>query len=438
MELSRIPSLLPNPFQMEQLFDELWPICRSITGNGFRQSLEILRKIIPLETIEFPSGQKVFDWTIPKEWNIDDAYLEDEHGTKIVEFKKNNLHVLSYSIPIDQWLSLEELQPHLHSLPELPHAVPYLTSYYQERWGFCLSQIQRRELKPGKYHAVIRSRHVQGSLTIGHHMLPATEKTDQEVLLTSYLCHPSMANNELSGPLVLAFLYDALRRMPERRFNYRFVINPETIGALAYLSEFGNKLKNSCQAGLVITCCGDGKLLSFKKTRRGNSDLDRIFSGLLKKQEKKFQILPFSPAGGSDERQYCSPGFNLPVGVFMNSTPGEFPEYHTSLDDKSVVSFKAMKENVSILLELLSCFEGNKKYTGTVLYGEPMLGARGLYPTLGSQRTREEFLSTLMWVLNYSDGNHDLCAIAEAADLPFTQVLEAAKTLETHGLIRSL
>jgi aminopeptidase-like protein len=430
-----IESLLPTELELERWFDRLWPICRSLTGDGFRQSLDILSEIIPYEKMEVPTGTRVFDWTVPNEWNIEAGWIENERGERVVDFADNNLHVLGYSTPVDQWLALDELQANLYSLPEQPEAVPYLTSYYQERWGFCLSERQRRSLHPGRYRAVIKSTLRPGGLTLGHYILPASgSDNNREVLLSTYLCHPSMANNELSGPLAMTFVAGALRRVQNRRFNYRCVVVPETIGAIAYLSQFGQQMKERTQAGFVVTCCGDNRTITYKKSRDGNTVTDRIALHELAQYGKPYEVVEFFPSG-SDERQYCSPGFDLPVGSLMRSMYGRYPEYHTSLDNKSFISFGALRETIALYLRVLLSIEANRVYRTLAPYGEPQLGPRGLYPSLGSQKQTSEFVDRMMWLLNQSDGTNDLCAIAAKADCPVLDLAMIADLLVQKQLL---
>lgn len=428
-DLKDFAVLLPTSQKIESYFDRLWPICRSITGEGFRQSLNILKEIFSLDELEFQTGEKVLDWTVPNEWNIQDAWIEDESGNRIVDFKKNNLHVVSYSAPVDQVLSLEDLQEHLHSLPDQPHAIPYLSSYYKERWGFCLTHQQRQNLKPGNYRAVVRSTLKPGKLVVGTKLIPSTTGSTEVILLSSYLCHPSLANNELSGPLTLSFLARAISEMPQRRYNYRIVIGPETIGSLALLSRLGQDLKENCVAGYVLTCCGDDRALTYKRSRQENSLADRAALNLLDNLGVKYSVENFAPHDGSDDRQYCSPGFNLPVGALMRSMYGRYPEYHTSLDDKSVISFEAMAEMVGHYLKMLQGIERNRTFVNTVQFGEPMLGPRGLYPSLGSSKTMEETLKRMLWLINYSDGQKDLLDIAERVGCSVLDLADIADSL---------
>lgn len=434
----QIADQLPSESEVEALFDRLWPICRSITGNGVRESFAILNEVAPYELFEVPSGEKVLDWTVPKEWNIEDAFVEDESGHRVIDFRRNNLHVLGYSVPVDQWFSLDELQAHLYSLPAQPDAIPYFTTYYKERWGFCLEDRRRKALAPGRYRAVIRSVLAPGSLTYGHRLLPATHGGTDEVLISSYLCHPSMANNELSGPLVTTYLYRALSRMPERRFNYRFVLVPETIGAIAYLARHGAHLKRHCKAGLVATCCGDGRAITYKRSRRADALIDRCVLDVLgdyrRESSKEFTVLDFFPSG-SDERQYCSPGFNLPVGSLMRSMYTTYPEYHTSLDNKSMISFAALVESIELYLRVCLSLEMNETLCSTVPYGEPMLGPRGLYPTLGGALDTKDVVKDMMYMFNYADGEHDLCDIAGKAGSSILDLAAAAESCKAADLL---
>jgi len=343
--------------ELESYFDRLWPILRSITGEGVRQTHDILGELVKLERFEIPSGTAVFDWFIPKEWVVNEAYLLDPSGQKIIDVKENNLHLLNYSTSFKGTLSRDELDKHLHSLPNQASAIPYLTTYYKERWGFCLSQKQRDKLPQGNYTVVIDTDHKEGSLTLSEALLKGSSQ--DEVLISTYTCHPSMANNELSGPLVAAFLYKRLAQQKNRRLNYRFVFLPETIGAITYLKMQGEHLKKHTKAGFVITCAGNDAPFTYKCSRQGNSLADRVAKQALKNHEHN--ILPFSPLG-SDERQYCSPAFNLPIGSLMRSMYGRYPEYHTSLDNKSFISFKALQESIDMYLSLIHISEPTRPY----------------------------------------------------------------------------
>ena len=429
---SWIEAELPSEALLEHLFDRLWPLCRSLTGDGVRRTFAILQEFIPLVLNEVASGTKLFDWTVPLEWNVRDAYVADPTGKKWIDFKANNLHLLGYSTPTDLTLSLADLQKNLHSLPDQPTAIPYLTSYYSPRWGFCLSDEQRRKLPDVNYRVVIDSTLKAGALTYGEFFLPSTTGSEQEVLLSTYICHPSLANNELSGPLVTVGIYQALSRLARRKFNYRFVFVPETIGALAYLAKYGEHLIAHCAAGFVITCCGDNNKITYKRTRRGAEQVDRSVCQVLLAHQartgKKYSVLDFFPCG-SDERQYGSQGFNLPVGSLMRSMYGTYPEYHTSLDNKDFISFAALRESVELYLHSLLSLELNETYQATVIHGEPMLGPRGLFPSLGSQKSTDEMITKMMYILNFSDGKNDLLSIAERAGTSVTDLAPVAALL---------
>lgn len=416
----------------ESYFDRLWPICRSLTGPGYRQSLEILSEIMPTERLKFPTGQKVLDWVVPREWSIRDAYFIDPQGKKHADFKQNNLHILNYSAPFRGTLSFSDLKPHLYSLPDQPEAIPYLTSYYQERWGFCLPHGELISLPEGKYTVFIDSEQKDGHLEVGEAVLPGERK--EEILFSSYLCHPSLANNELSGPLVLAFLYQRVKAMPKRRFTYRFVILPETIGAICYLSKRGEHLKKNLLAGYQITCVGDPGKFTYKRSRRGDTLADRA-ACLLLRGLGPHEVIPFDPSAGSDERQYGSPGFNLPVGSLMRTPYGRYPEYHTSLDNKSFIRFEALEESLEAYAGIVEALEANRVWRNTVARGEPQLGRRGLYPTLGSQKNTGQKTKATLWLLNLADGSRDLLSIAEQSGQPIKMLIQLAEELRQAGLL---
>ncbi len=420
--------------ELESYFDRLWPICRSITGNGFRASLEILKELIPLEQVEVPTGTEVLDWRVPREWNIEDAYILDEMGNRVVDFKKNNLHVVGYSTPVDAWFTLEELEKHLHSLPTQPKAVPYVTSYYKEYWGFCLSHEERQNLKGGRYRAVIRSTLEPGHLTYGHLVLPSTTGGREEILFSSYLCHPSLANNELSGPLALAGIYRQLKDFKRRRYNYRFFVGPETIGAITYLARYGDKFRADLKAGFVLTCCGDRGPFNYKKTRNGDRLVDRLAIRYLKESGIPFRVHDFWPSG-SDERQYCSPGFDLPVGSLMRTIYAQYPEYHTSLDDKRVISFKALQETIDAHVGIVSSLEESRTYRNLSPFGEPMLSKRDAYPTLSEGFQAHSAGDLALYILNFSDGQHDLVDIAERAGCKVHHLEKIAELLVEKKLL---
>ena len=421
-----------NDLQIETYLKRLWPLNRSITGNAVRATHDILGELLDLERIEVPTGTKCFDWCVPDEWNVEDAYVLDPDGLKIIDFKDNNLHLVGYSTPFEGTLSLDDLQDHLYSLPQQPTAIPYITSYYEKRWGFCMAHEQRAKLKNGKYKVVIRGSLRPGAMTMSQAVL--TGSSEKEVLLSTYTCHPSMANNELSGPVVLAFLYRRLKQIKNRRLTYRFLFVPETIGTIAYLSKFGSRLVRDVVAGYVATCAGTSEPFTYKRSRQGISLADRAAAYVLKRYTNSPLFLDFSPRG-SDERQYCSPGFDLPVGVIARSIFGQYSEYHTSLDNLDFISAEAIKETVSVYFSLLMLLDKNNIYERTEPFCEPNLGKRGLYPTEGAQK-KSEFVNALMWVLNMCDGKTDVLKIAERSSVDFWDLVTACERAEQHGLIR--
>lgn len=424
------------PEQLEHYFDRLWPICRSLTGDGVRASLSILQEAIPLQVHEVASGTPAFDWEVPDEWNIRDAYILAPDGRKIADFQQNNLHVLGYSTPIDQEMSWDELAPHLYTLPDMPDAIPYLTSYYNRNWGFCLTHREWETLPhTGAYRVKIDSTLAPGSMTWGDLILPGT--TDREILFSTYVCHPSMANNELSGPLVAAFLYQKIAAMPERRFTYRFVFAPETIGIIHYLSRHGMHMKEVTEAGYVLTCVGDAGDYVLKQSKRGNSLADQVAAHVLKHQPVPHTINPFF-AIGSDERQYCSPGFNMPVASVTRSMYHRYKEYHTSLDNKDFISFEAMEKTIDMYFNIVQVLEANQIPVNTNPYCEPRLGKRGLYSPVGGLKERSKWMPMMMHLLAYADGSRSLLEIAELQHelvldyLPIVHALRDAGLLTLH------
>jgi aminopeptidase-like protein len=420
--------------EIDRYFERLWPILRSITGPGVRATHDILGELLPLERLEFPTGEKVLDWTIPREWVARQAYVVGPDGRRVIDLARHTLHLLNYSAPFRGRMSRADLDKHLYSLPEMPNAIPYVTSYYAERWGFCLSDAERRALPEGEYEVVVDTELVDGSLTVSHCVLPG--QTSREVLISTYTCHPSMANNELSGPLVTAFLYRRLAALPNRRYTYRFVFLPETIGSIAYLSRFGSHLAAHVDAGYVVTCIGDPGHFHYKASRRGNTVADRAARLVLGRIDPEAVFLDFFPHSGADERQYCSPGFNLPVGSIMRTPYARYPQYHTSLDDRSFVTPEALAGSVDAYEAVCRVLEGNKTYENLSPHGEPQLGRRGLYPTVGAARTSAAFVDAMLWVLNSSDGTNDLISVAERSGLEFDVVREAATAAEAAGLLR--
>lgn len=415
----------------------MWPLNRSLTGDGNRESLRILSEIIPLEIKEIPSGTPCFDWQVPSEWKINTAWIKDSQGKTLIDFQHNNLHLMGYSKAVHEKMSFDQLKPHLYTLPDQPELIPYVTSYYQQRWGFCLSHHDFENLdRTEEYEVFIDAEFLeQGSMTVGEILLPGS--TEEEVLFSTYICHPSLANNELSGPLVAAFLYDELRKIEKRKYTYRFLFAPETIGALYHLSIYGEGWKKNLKAGFVLTCVGDSGNFTYKRSRRCNSLADRAVELILKQTESDYKILDFEPRG-SDERQYCSPGFNLPVGSLMRTKHGDYPEYHTSADNKDFISFEAMQASVEKYRQIVEVLEWNENYINRLPYGEPQLGRRGLYPQV-SQKGAHHSIDAMMWLLNYSDGQHDLIEISEKSGILIKDLIKAVQKLRENGILtRSL
>jgi len=416
---------------MYTLIGELYPICRSITGRGFRTSLASLKHYIPLEIHEVPSGTKVFDWTVPNEWNISDAFVKNEEGEKIIDFARSNLHVLNYSIPINRKMSLEELEPHLFSLPDQPDVIPYRTSYYKENWGFCLSHNTLAALKDGIYEVVIDSSLSPGSLTYGEYFLAG--EIEDEILISTHCCHPSLCNDNLSGMAVSTFLAKELTGM-KRRYSYRFLFIPGAIGSITWLARNEDKV-HRIKHGLVVACVGDPGPMTYKKSRRGNAEIDIAVEHVLKHSAKNYRITEFSPYG-YDERQYCSPGFDLAVGSLTRSPHGTFPEYHTSADNLGFVIAEALEDSLAKYRLVIETLECNKRYINLNPKCEPQLGKRGLYTSVGGQKQSPENELAILWTLNLSDGSHSLLDIAERASLPILTISNAVLHLERHGLLR--
>jgi aminopeptidase-like protein len=428
-------SIITEPSSIEKYFDRLWPICRSITGNGLRESFGILQELIPLALTEVPTGTKVFDWEIPKEWNVTEAYIITPAGEKICSFSENNLHLINYAEPVEMEIDFDTLDQHLFSLPDLPDAIPYVTSYYKRTWGFCITHNQRAKLsREGKYKVVIKSNLKDGSLTYGDVVLKG--KSEKEILFSTYLCHPSMANNELSGPLVTAFIYRELLKIPDRKYSYRFVFAPETIGIIAYLAKNGDHLLRNIHAGYVMTCCGDTGKIHFKRSKQGNSIADIAAEHMLKYSGEPYAVEDFS-VGGSDERQYCSPGFNLPVGSFMRTPYKQYPEYHTSLDNKNLISFSAMMEMIDACVSVVKILELNENYTNQNPFCEPRLGKRGLYSNVGAQPAdNEASVMRLLHLLAFADGQTDLITIAEKKNSSALAFQNEISLLKENGLLK--
>jgi len=416
--------------EMHQLCSELFPICRSITGDGFRKSLEILREHLPqIRVFEVPSGTSCFDWVVPNEWNIRDAYIVSPSGKKICEFTQSNLHVMGYSTPVDCVMPLDELQSHLYSLPEQPQAIPYITSYYKERWGFCLSEEQRASLKPGNYRVHIDSELKVGSLTYGEIIIPGTE--EKEVFISTYLCHPSMANNELSGPAGTSFIAKWILSEP-RRYSYRIIFIPETIGSIVYLSKNYKQMVEKVIAGFNVTCIGDERAYSYLPSREGNVLADKAARHVLNHCQPSYKEYSFLDRG-SDERQYCSPGIDLPICSIMRSKYGCYPEYHTSLDDLKLVTPAGLQGGYHVLKRAIECIEQDEVLERTVLC-EPQLGKRGLYPTISTKDTAS-IVKNMMNFLAYTDGEKSTLEIAEIIDIPLWELQEIIGNLKRAKLL---
>lgn len=426
--------------RMHALMARLFPIPRSITGPGFRQTLDILEETTgPLERHRFATGERAFDWTIPDEWTIRGATLHGPDGRIVCDLADSTLHVVSYSEPVHQRLSLAELQPHLHSLPDRPDAIPYVTSYYRRDWGFCLPHRVREALPDGEYEVRIDSDLGPGRVEVGELVIPGTGTAGapaREVLLSTYCCHPAMANNELSGPIVAAHLAEWLREhRPSPRHTYRFLFLPETIGSIAYLSRFGEGLHERLAAGYVITCAGDPGAFTYKRSRRGDSLADRVALHTLGHLGAPYSVVDFFPLG-SDERQYCSPGFDLPVGSLMRTMYGTFPEYHTSDDDLDFVTADGLAGSLAAYTRLIDALEANVTWRSTSPFCEPQLGPRGLLSAIGgSAHRREQRTNDLLWILNLCDGSRDLLAVAERCDRPVWALAPLCAELAAQGLL---
>lgn len=415
---------------MYDLMVRLYPIPRSITGNGVRDTLKIIQEYIPLEIHNVPSGTQVYDWVVPNEWNIRDAYIKNSNGEKIVDFQKSNLHVLNYSVPVHATMTLEELKKHLYSLPDYPDWTPYLTSYYRENWGFCLPHNQLESLPDDLYEVKIDSTLEPGFLTWGELYLPGEIK--EEILYSCYICHPSMCNDSLSGVVLLTFLAQKLMQM-KRKHSYRLLFIPETIGAITWLHQNEEKLSN-IKCGLVATCLGDPGQSTYKRTRQGNHYLDRVVEKVLKDSGEPYKVLDFFPTG-SDERQFSSPGFNLPVSSLMRTPYAQFPQYHSSADDLDFVGAPYLANTYQKYLRVLQILETDGRFVNLNLKCEPQLGKRGLYNVIGGQKNAQEFQVAMLWVLNFSDGDHSLLDIACRSGIPYELILRAAQALQEHELL---
>lgn len=414
---------------MHGLIRELYPICRSITGDGLRETLRRIGARIPLALHEVPTGTRVFDWTVPREWNIRDAWIKNDRGERVVDFRRSNLHVLNYSVPVRASMTLAELRPRLFTLPKQPDWIPYRTSYYEENWGFCLSQRQLDAMPEGNYEVVIDSTLADGHLTYGECLLRG--KTRDEVLVFTHVCHPSLCNDNLSGVALAVALVQSLADR-SRRYSYRFVFAPATIGSITWLSRNENLLPR-IKHGLVLACMGDPGRLTYKKSRHGNAAIDRAAQHVLR-HAGDHAILDFSP-WGYDERQFGSPGINLPVGRLTRSPNGGYPEYHTSADNLDLVRPEALADSLARCLQIFEVIEGNVCYRNTSPKGEPQLGRRGLYRKMGGFQDIPERQWAMLWLLNLATGGHGLLDIAERSGLEFSLLRAAAEDLRRSGLL---
>jgi len=415
------------------LIERLYPICRSITGNGVRETLKIINEYVAIQVNEVPSGKQVFDWTIPDEWNIADAYIKNEKGEKIVDFKQLNLHVLNYSVPVNETMDLEALKKHLFTIPEHPDWIPYRTSYHNRNWGFCISHNQFLQLKEEMYEVRIDATLQPGSLTYGECLIRG--QSDEEVIISTHICHPSMCNDNLSGIAVATFLARQLEKR-DLKYSYRFLFIPGTIGSITWLSLNERKIKN-IRHGIVLNLLGDKTKFHYKKSRRGNAEIDRIITRQLKHRYEDFGIIDFYPYG-YDERQFCSPGFNLPVGRLSRTPHGEFPEYHTSADNLDFVMPEHLAESLDLLLSVVEEIESSEKFLNLSPKCEPQLGKRGLFKQIGGQSETKDYQMALLWNLNLSDGEHSLKDIEERSGLDMAILKDAAEALCKVNLLKKI
>ncbi|MGH8658846.1 MAG: DUF4910 domain-containing protein [Gammaproteobacteria bacterium] len=414
------------------LIETLYPICRSITGDGVRNTLSILQQQFPLNIREVASGTQVFDWVVPKEWNIRDAYIKNKRGERVVDFQRHNLHVVSYSLPVHETLLLAELKPHIYSLPQQPEWIPYKTAYYNETWGFCMAHNELAKLTDDEYEVCIDSTLADGSLTYGEWLIQGG--TDEEVLLFSHLCHPSLCNDNLSGIAVVIFLAKYLQRRTNR-YSYRVIFAPGTIGSITWLSENRNRL-DRIKHGLVIALVGDNGAFTYKKSRRGDTEIDRVVNHALRAHSVSASIVDFTPYG-YDERQFCSPGINLPIGRLTRTPNGCYPEYHTSADNLDFVTPQSLAESLALGLQIIDVLERNRRFLNTNPMCEPQLGKRGLYRNTGGADI-EQLEFALLWALNLSDGENSVLDIAERSGIAFDVIHTAARDLERCGLLKFL
>lgn len=414
------------------LIKKLYPIARSITGNGNRITLKAVQKIIPLEIKEVKSGTKVFDWRVPLEWNIKDAYIKDKNGKKIADFKKSNLSIVNYSVPVNKKVDLGQLKKHLYTIPNHPDWIPYKTAYYDKTWGFCLTYKDYQKLTDDCYRVFIDSSLKNGSLTYGELYLAG--KLKDEILISAHICHPSLCNDNLSGVSVAVYLAKYIQSFKNRKFSYRFLFVPGTIGSITWLSLNKNKLKNIA-FGFVLTGVGDSGAITYKKSKSGNSEIDFVFEHILSLSKAPHEITEFYPYG-YDERQYSSPGFNLAIGTLMRSKHGTYPQYHTSADDLNFVTREALADSYKICIEAIKLLETTPFYVNRFPYGEPQLGKRGIYKAMNDVGVKtKELQIALLWVLNFSDGFNSLLSIAKKSKLSYGIITKAALLLQKKGVI---
>ena len=416
---------------MKELVDRLYPVCRSITGNGLRRTLEIIGGEIPLTVSEVPTGAQVLDWNVPREWNIREAWVKDASGRKVIDFAEHNLHLVGYSVPVHATMPLAQLREHLHTLPEQPTLIPYRTSYYAEAWGFCLRHDVLESLPDGDYEVFIDSTLEDGHLSYGEHVIPG-ELTD-EVIFSCHVCHPSLANDNMASVAVAVELAKRLA-LVKPRYTYRFIFAPGTIGAITWLARNFDRV-DRILGGATLACAGDRGSLTYKRSRRGDAPIDRAVEHVLRESERPHKVIDFSPYG-YDERQYCSPGFNLGVGSLTRTPYAGYPEYHTSGDNPDFVTEESMADTLETLWAAVTVLERDRRYVNLSPYGEPQLGRRGLYDSLGGRSDTKQAQLAMLWVLNLSDGDHSLLDVAQRSGLPFATVADAADALRGAGLVK--
>lgn len=420
--------------EIYNFLSKLFPINRSISGSGVIETLQLIKGVVPeLKIKSIPTGTTVYDWEIPEVWNVNEAFIKNEKGIKVVDLNKNNLHLMGYSTPINQLMSKSELLPHLFFIQDVPDAIPYVTSYYKKNWGFCISKNQLANLGEGPFEVLIDSNFSSGNLTYGEVIIPGT--TDEEILLSTYICHPSMANDNLSGPVILAYILKWLATIKDRKYTYRAVFIPETIGSIYYINKNIEILKNKVRAGFVLTCLGDERNYSYLKSRSGNTLTDKVAMKVLKDLNVDFSIYPFTE-NGSDERQYCFPGVDLPIGLLMKSKFGEYPEYHTSLDNLNLVTKKGITDGFELIRAAIYTLESNEIYRINTIC-EPFLGKRNLYPEI-STRNSEYQVRDMMNVISHLDGSKDLLDISDICNIKFKDTIDILNSLIDNNLVAKI